>query len=254
MNRWTHWILEQIKLFWQAKTYRAAASHRTPESGLPAKEVNFVLSGDGAVFKLLTQGWERKGTDMRFEETPIKGAWTIDLEPHQDERGFFADLFCQKELMDHGLCAQFVQAKNSLSKEKGTLRGLHYQLPPKAQDKLVRCIRGRIWDVLLDLRPHSSSFGQWFGTELSAENRRMLYVPKGFAHAFLTLESDCELLYFVTDTYAPELERGIRWNDPCHDIAWPLPPQVLSHRDESHPDWNPAHHLGLQHTVLTGAS
>ena len=137
-----------------------------------------------------------------------------------------------------------MQVNNSLSAQKGTLRGMHYQLAPRAETKLVRCIRGALYDVILDLRPDSPTFGQSFGAELSAENRRMMYVPKGFAHGFITLADDAEAFYFVDESYAPEQERGVRWDDPRFGIAWPIAPAVLSDKDRGHRDFDPAWHLG----------
>ncbi len=180
---------------------------------------------------------------MKFTETPLAGAFVIDLEKRGDDRGFFARVFCEHEFRTHHLVQHFVQVNNSLSGERGTLRGMHYQLPPHAETKLVRCIRGALWDCILDLRPESPTFGRWFGVELSAENRRMLYVPKCFAHGFLTLADGSEAFYFVDEFYAPQQERGVRWNDPTFKIQWPGAPTVLSDKDRNHPDFNPAHHL-----------
>lgn len=180
---------------------------------------------------------------MIFNPTPLADAFLIDLEKLGDERGFFARAFCDKEFSAQGLNSSFVQVNNSLSADKGTLRGMHYQLAPKAETKLVRCIRGALWDVILDLRPDSPSFGQHFGAELSAENRRMMYVPKGFAHGFITLQDDTEAFYFVDEPYAPDMERGIRWNDPRFAIDWPAEPAVLSDRDREQRDFDPAWHL-----------
>src|ERR1700678_1145679 len=151
---------------------------------------------------------------MIFTETPLKGAYLIDLEKRGDERGFFARAYCEREFGDQGLVTRFVQINNSLSARKGTLRGMHYQLTPKAETKVVRCIRGALYDMILDLRPGSATFGNSFGAELTAENRRMMYVPKGFAHGFLTLADDTEPFYFVDEFYAPEHERCIRYDDP----------------------------------------
>jgi dTDP-4-dehydrorhamnose 3,5-epimerase len=137
-----------------------------------------------------------------------------------------------------------VQVNNSLSAQKGTLRGMHYQLAPKAETKLVRCIRGALYDVILDLRPDSPTFGKSFGAELSAENRRMMYVPKGFGHGFVTLTDDTEAFYFVDEFYGPEQERGVRWNDPRFAISWPIEPVVISDKDRGHRDFDPAWHLG----------
>ncbi|MFH1111378.1 MAG: dTDP-4-dehydrorhamnose 3,5-epimerase [Planctomycetota bacterium] len=174
---------------------------------------------------------------MKFTEAPLKGVYLIDLEKRGDERGFFARVFCTNEFREHGLCTQFVQVNNSLSAEKGTLRGMHYQRAPKAETKLVRCIRGALWDVVLDLRDGSSTFGRWFGAELSAENRRMMYVPKGFAHGFVTLTDDAEVLYLVDEFYAPERECVVRWDDPAFKIEWPLVPMVISEKDRNHPEF-----------------
>jgi dTDP-4-dehydrorhamnose 3,5-epimerase len=181
---------------------------------------------------------------MIFTESPIPGAFLIDLEKRGDERGFFARVFCEKEFAAHGLVTHFVQVNNSLSATRGTLRGMHYQLPPKAETKLVRCVRGALWDAIVDLRPGSPTFGKSFGTELSAENRRMLYVPKGFAHGFVTLSDATEALYFVDEFYGPEQERIARWNDPRYGIPWPIAPVVLSDKDRDARDFDPQWHLG----------
>jgi dTDP-4-dehydrorhamnose 3,5-epimerase len=180
---------------------------------------------------------------MKFHPAPIEGVYTIDLEKRGDERGFFARVFCEKEFADHGLVTHFVQVNNSLSAEKGTLRGMHYQLAPHAEVKLVRCIRGSLYDVVLDLRPDSPTFGQSFGAELSAENRRMMYVPKGFGHGFITLEEDTEAFYFVDAFYALQHERGVRYNDPKFAIHWPTEPAVVSEKDQNHRDFDPDWHL-----------
>lgn len=182
---------------------------------------------------------------MIFEETPLGGAYLIELEKHGDERGFFARAFCAREFALAGLVTRLVQANDSLAERRGTLRGLHYQLPPKSETKIVRCIRGALHDVILDLREGSKTFGSSFGVELTAENRSMLYVPKGFAHGFVTLVDQTEAFYLVDEFYAPDLERGIRWNDPRFDIRWPIEPTVISEKDRSHPDFDPEHHLGV---------
>ena len=182
---------------------------------------------------------------MKFKESPLRGAYIIDLEKREDERGFFARYFCQQEFSEHGLADSFVQINNSLAVEKATLRGMHYQLPPKAETKVVRCIRGALWDCIIDLRRDSPTYCQHFAIELSAENRTMLYVPKGFAHGFITLEPDTEALYLVDEFYAPEHERGLRFNDPKFEIEWPLDPQVVSEKDLGHPDFDPAFHLEI---------
>jgi len=182
---------------------------------------------------------------MKFNPTSLQGAYTIDLEKREDERGFFARFFCVNEYDQIGLDRQIVQINNSLSKDTGTLRGIHYQLAPKAETKIVRCIRGSLYDVIVDLRPDSPTFLQWFGATLSAENRTMMFVPKGFGHAFLTLEENTEALYLVTEFYSPENERGIRWNDPKIGIEWPIEPVVISDKDQNHPDFNLSYHCNI---------
>ena len=179
---------------------------------------------------------------MKFTPLPLAGAHLIELEKRGDDRGFFARFFCETEFAQHGLSANFVQINNSLTAKQGTLRGMHYQLPPAAEVKVVRCIRGALYDVILDLRPHRPTFGQSYGAELSAENRTMMYVPEGFAHGFLTLEPDTEALYLVSATYAPTAERGIRFNDPKFCIKWPVPPTELSDKDQKWPDYDPEYH------------
>jgi dTDP-4-dehydrorhamnose 3,5-epimerase len=180
---------------------------------------------------------------MKFIPTPLPGAFLIDLEKRGDDRGFFARAFCEKEFAGQNLSNRFVQVNNSLSAQKGTLRGMHYQLSPKAETKLVRCIRGGLHDVILDLRKNSPTFGKSFGADLTAENRRMMYDPKGFAHGFITLEDNSEAFYFVDEFYAPEQERGVRYNDPRFNIQWPAKPVVLSEKDEKWRDFDPAWHV-----------
>jgi dTDP-4-dehydrorhamnose 3,5-epimerase len=182
---------------------------------------------------------------MKFNPTPLQGAYTIDLEKREDDRGFFARLFCVNEYDQHGLDRNIVQINNSLSKDKGTLRGIHYQLAPKAETKIVRCIKGSLYDVIVDLRPDSLTFLKWFGAELSAENRTMMFVPKGFGHAFITLEENTEAFYMVTEFYAPEHERGIRWNDPKINIQWPIEPVVISDKDQNHRDFDLNYHCNV---------
>jgi dTDP-4-dehydrorhamnose 3,5-epimerase len=178
-----------------------------------------------------------------FHETHLHGAYVIELEKRGDDRGFFARTFCQMEFLEEGLATNIVQVNNSLSAERGTLRGLHYQLSPHAETKIVRCIRGAIWDCILDLRRESPTFGKWFGAELSAENRKLMYVPKGFAHGFITVTSDAETIYFVDEYYAPQAERIVRWNDPKFRVDWPMEPVIVSEKDASAPDFDPAIHL-----------
>ena len=180
---------------------------------------------------------------MIFTETPLPGAYLIDLEKRGDDRGFFARAFCEREFAQHGLVDRFVHANTSLSAREGTLRGMHYQLAPQAETKMVRCIRGALYDVILDLRKGSPTFGKSFGAELTAENRRMMYVPRGFAHGFLTLAANTEAFYMVSAFYAPEWERGVRWNDPRFAIHWPAVPAVISDKDARQRDFDPAWHL-----------
>jgi dTDP-4-dehydrorhamnose 3,5-epimerase len=176
---------------------------------------------------------------MIFHATPLPGAFVVEPERRGDARGFFARVFCAEEFAAHGIEARYVQANNSLTAKRGTLRGMHYQLPPSAEVKLVRCIQGAIHDVIVDLRPDSPSFGRHFGAELSAGNRMMMVVPRGFAHGFVTLTDDAEALYLVSDAYAPEQERGLRWDDPWMGIEWPVAPQEVSAKDASWPAFDP---------------
>ena len=182
---------------------------------------------------------------MKFHETPLAGAYVVELEKRGDDRGFFARAFCQNEFAEFSLPTDIAQVNNSLSADRGTLRGMHYQLAPKAETKMVRCIRGALWDCIIDLRPESPTFCQWFGEELSAENRKMMIVPKGFGHGFITLTEDVEAFYFVDEYYAPDNERGIRWNDPKFGIQWPIEPVIVSDKDQNHPDFDPSWHLQL---------
>ncbi len=180
---------------------------------------------------------------MIFHKLKLEGAYRIDLEPREDERGFFARAWCQRELAEHGLETRVVQSNLSYNRHKGTLRGMHYQAPPHEEVKLVRCIRGSIFDVILDLRPDSPTYLQWVGVELTAANRQMLYVPRGFAHGFQTLEDDTEVFYHVSEFYHPEAERGVRWNDPQFAIQWPaVEKRIISPKDQNWPDYVPERH------------
>jgi dTDP-4-dehydrorhamnose 3,5-epimerase len=179
---------------------------------------------------------------MKFHPTPLKGAFTIELEKRGDDRGFFARFFCEREFAEAGLESHFVQINNSLSAQKGTIRGLHYQLAPMAEVKLVRCLRGAFFDAIIDLRPDSPSYLKWFGSELTEKNRLMMYVPRGFAHALLSLSDDTEALYLVSSTYSPQHERGIRYNDPTFGIKWPIEPTEVSAKDQKWPDFDPGYH------------
>ena len=182
---------------------------------------------------------------MIFSTTPLKGAYLIDLEKRGDHRGFFARFFCEKEFEKVNLEHRFVQINNSLTANKGTLRGMHYQLPPAAEVKVVRCIRGALYDVIVDLRPDSPTFKKWFGAELTAENRTMMYVPRGFAHGLVTLQDDTEALYLVSAFYSTKRERGLRFNDPAIGIQWPMKISETSEKDRSWPDLNSEFH-GLE--------
>ncbi|MDQ0512172.1 dTDP-4-dehydrorhamnose 3,5-epimerase [Ancylobacter amanitiformis] len=179
---------------------------------------------------------------MKFHKTPLEGAYLIELERRGDDRGFFARFFCEKEFGAQGLETRFVQVNNSLSSKAGTLRGLHYQLPPAGEVKLVRAIKGALWDCIVDLRAGSPTFGKWFGAELNDDNRLMMYVPRGFAHALITLTDNVEALYLVSEFYAPQQERGVRWNDPAIGIEWPIQPTEISDKDAAWPDLNDAFH------------
>lgn len=188
---------------------------------------------------------------MIFNKTPIDGAYTIELEKRGDDRGFFARMFCKDEFAAHGLETDFVQVNNSLSVKAGVLRGMHYQLPPFAEVKLVRCVRGSLYDFIADIRPDSPTFGKWFGAELSAENRTMMYVPRGFAHGFITLEDNTEAVYLVSNVYGPEQERGVRFDDPAIGVQLPRDVTEISPKDAAWPDLDPTFH-GLE--LLRGMS
>ncbi|MEM9935660.1 MAG: dTDP-4-dehydrorhamnose 3,5-epimerase [Bacteroidota bacterium] len=170
---------------------------------------------------------------MKFTETKLPGAYLIDLEPFQDHRGMFARTFCKKEFHEIGHHKEFVQFNHSRTGSKGTLRGMHYQLPPFTEIKLIRCIRGAVYDVIIDLRKGSPTFLQYVGVELTEEKQNMIYVPEGFAHGFQTLTDDAELLYKHTAYYTPGSEGGLRYDEPRVNIVWPIDPQGLSKRDLS---------------------
>jgi dTDP-4-dehydrorhamnose 3,5-epimerase len=174
---------------------------------------------------------------MLFKETRIKGAFVVELEKRGDDRGFFARAFCRKEFEAQGLVFNPVQANIGASRLRGTLRGLHYQARPHEEKKLVRCTAGAVFDVIVDLRPVSPSYRKWFGVELTPENHKMLYVPEGCAHGYLTLADRTELFYLVSEFYAPGAERGIRWNDPAFGVEWPVRPLVMSEKDAGWPDF-----------------
>jgi dTDP-4-dehydrorhamnose 3,5-epimerase len=176
---------------------------------------------------------------MRFTETKVAGAFLIEPEPIADERGFFARTWCREEFSEHGLNPELAQANISFNYRKGTLRGLHYQEAPHQEAKLVRCTRGAIWDLALDLRPGSTTYRAWFGIELSADNRAMLYVPEGCAHGFLTLTDAAEVAYQMSAPYAPGAARGVRFDDPAFGIEWPGEVVVINERDRGYPDAGP---------------
>ena len=177
---------------------------------------------------------------MIFTPTELDGAYLIDLERREDDRGFFARAWCERELAEHGLSTRIEQCNVSFNHSRSTLRGLHYQSAPHAEVKLVRCTRGAIYDVIVDLRPDSPTWKRWIGVELDEENRRMLYVPEGFAHGYQTLVDGTETFYQVSASYAPDAEGGVRWDDPAFAIEWPDPEgALLSDKDRSWPDYRP---------------
>jgi dTDP-4-dehydrorhamnose 3,5-epimerase len=179
-----------------------------------------------------------------FEQTTLKGAFVVEIEPRPDERGFFARTFCEREFAEHGLPARFPQCNLSRNTRGGTLRGMHYQAAPLREAKLVRCVSGAIWDVIVDLRPQSPTRFGSVGVELSADNARALFVPEGFAHGFLTLQDNSDVFYQMSEFYRPDGARGLRWNDPFFDLRWPSAPRVISERDASYPDFDPGHFDG----------
>lgn len=174
---------------------------------------------------------------MKFVETELRGAFIIEPERLEDERGFFARVFCEREFAANGLETRFVQCSVSFNRLKGTLRGLHYQAPPHEETKTVRCTSGAIYDVIVDLRRDSPTFRRWTVAEISASNHLMLYVPEGFAHGFQTLRDDTEVFYQMSEFYHPEHARGVRWNDPAFAIRWPLADPIVSQRDAGFPDF-----------------
>jgi len=185
---------------------------------------------------------------MRFHPTPLPGAFVIEPEPSTDERGWFGRIFCAEEFEKYGLDPRVAQTNRSYTGKKGTLRGLHFQSPPWQENKLVFCSAGIVLDIIVDLRPSSPSFRSWHAVELSAESRRAVYVPEGFAHGYQTLTDDAELFYQISVPYHPECQGGVRWDDPTFQIRWPLAPTLISARDRSFPEFeiakNPFHALG----------
>jgi dTDP-4-dehydrorhamnose 3,5-epimerase len=174
---------------------------------------------------------------MTFHETKLPAVLEIHLDPLHDERGFFARSWCQREFEEHGLNPKLVQCNVSFNARKGTLRGMHYQAPPYPEAKLVRCTRGAIYDVVVDLRPDSPTFKRWIGVELTSTKRNMVYVPEGCAHGFLTLEDETDVFYQMSEFYHPDLARGVRWNDPAFGIVWPGEATQMSERDRSYPSF-----------------
>jgi dTDP-4-dehydrorhamnose 3,5-epimerase len=177
---------------------------------------------------------------MQFRETKLRGAYQIELELHADDRGSFARTYCSREFEAHGLNPRIAQCNVSCNDRRGTVRGMHYQAAPHQEAKLIRCSRGALYDVIVDLRPESPTFREWTGVELIAQPGRpsgMLYVPAGFAHGFQTLADDTEVLYQMSEFYAPDAARGFRWNDPAFAIAWPAPVSIISERDRTYPDF-----------------
>jgi len=174
---------------------------------------------------------------MKFTETRLKGAYIIDIEPIEDERGFFARFFCHKEFEENELNPRVMQCNVSFNKKQGTLRGMHYQAAPHTEAKLIRCTRGAIYDVIIDLRPESPTFKDWFALTLIAENHTMLYVPEGFAHGFQTLEDNTEVFYQMSESYVAESARGVRWDDPAFGIKWPPDSLIIPVRDQQYSDF-----------------
>lgn len=171
---------------------------------------------------------------MTFTPAPLMGSYIVDLSAFVDERGWFARYYCKKEFSEIGFDKEWVQMNHSVNYQKGTVRGMHYQLKPYREIKMVRCIAGKVFDVIIDIRENSSTFLNWFGLELSAENKKMIFIPEGFAHGFQCLDNNCELLYHHSEYYQPGAEAGIRYNDPIVKINWPLPVTVISERDSNH--------------------
>lgn len=173
---------------------------------------------------------------MIFSETKLKNVYLIEQERFEDDRGFFARTFCKKEFQAHGIHSTFVQCNTSFNVKKGTLRGMHYQSKPHEEAKLVRCTMGAIYDVVIDIQPESNTFREWIAVELTFVNRKMIYVPEGFAHGFLTLEDNTEVFYQISEFYTPESSRGVRWNDPAFNVQWPMDIAVISDRDSQYPN------------------
>ena len=176
---------------------------------------------------------------MKFSEIFLQGAFIIDIEPVADERGLFARTWCKKEFHQKGLLDEFMQCNISVNHKKGTLRGMHFQKAPYAEAKLVRCTKGAIFDVIIDLRPESDTFFKWYAVELNANNRKTLFIPKGFAHGFQTLTDHTEIFYQMSEFYRPEYAGGVRWNDPVFGVDWPEDTRIISKKDQQYPDVQP---------------
>jgi dTDP-4-dehydrorhamnose 3,5-epimerase len=174
---------------------------------------------------------------VKFTPTLIQGAFLVHIEPIEDERGFFARTWCREEFSRQGLSPDLLQSSVSFNRSRGTLRGMHYQVAPHQEAKLVRCTMGTIYDVIVDLRPDSQTLRRWIGVELSAVSRRMLFIPEGLAHGFITLQDDTEVLYQMSGAYHAESARGVRWDDPAFAIRWPTAPRLISERDRTYPDF-----------------
>lgn len=172
---------------------------------------------------------------MRFRKTKIKGVYIIQIEPKKDKRGDFRRIFCQEELARIGIKFNMRQINQSFNRKRGTLRGMHFQKEPKTEQRIIQCLRGRIYDAAVDLRKGSPTRGQWLAVELSGKNKKMLYVPEGLAHGFQTLTNDCEIQYFMSEFYSSKRSWGIRWNDPFFKIKWPIKNPVLSRKDKNWP-------------------
>ncbi|HEY1921374.1 MAG TPA: dTDP-4-dehydrorhamnose 3,5-epimerase [Tepidisphaeraceae bacterium] len=177
---------------------------------------------------------------MKFNPTPLEGSFVIEMELFRDDRGFFSYTFNRAQFRENGLPEEIFQSNLSFNNRAGTLRGMHFQIAPKAQPKLVRCTAGAIFDVIVDLRPQSTTHLKWFGVELTSENRRSLFIPAGFAHGFQTLTDSAEVHYDMFAPRAPEAERGVRYNDPAFGIRWPMDVSVISDRDRNYPSYDPA--------------
>jgi len=177
-----------------------------------------------------------------FTPTKLRDAYIVEIERREDDRGFFARSWCQREFAEQRMVSALAQVNVSFSRKRGTLRGMHYQMKPYEETKLLRCTRGAIYDVIIDLRPNSTTYGQWVGVDLTADNYKMVFVPEGFAHGFETLSDNAEVTYQVSQFFTPEAERGIRYNDPAFGIQWPVKVEVISAKDASWPDYSPNAH------------